>query len=281
MPLNDQPDPSEEQMESRLQRSAFALAELWWNDLRSALRCLTRLPLPGFATADATGDPALLQPIGRAVRAFPIVGGLIGLFSGVAYWIAHGLGLPALLAALIALGIGALLTGALHEDGLTDTVDGFGGGRDREEKLSIMRDSRIGAYGVLALVLVLAAKVGAIADLAASGPVIAALIASGAASRAALPALLRWLPPARADGLGAAAGTPERDHVLTGFVIALIITVLLLSWSGLVALVVAAIGGYGMALLARRQIGGQTGDVLGATQQVTELLFLLALAAVR
>jgi len=236
-------------------------------------------PEPGAAAAETAGTSP--QPLGRAARAFPIVGALIGLVGGIAFVIADGLGLPGLVAALIAVAITALLTGALHEDGLADMADGFGGGRTRDDKLRLMRDSRIGAYGVLALLLVIAIKVGAIADLKSVGAAIAALIAAGATSRAALPALMRWIPPARADGLSAMAGKPDREHVWTGFAIAVVISVVLLSWTGVVALLAAAAGGLLVAWLAKRQIGGQTGDVLGGAQQVTELLFLLGLAAVR
>jgi adenosylcobinamide-GDP ribazoletransferase len=205
----------------------------------------------------------------------------IGLGAGLGYAIMQAVGLPTPIAAIVALGISALLTGALHEDGLADTADGFGSGGARDDKLRIMRDSRIGAYGVLALVLVLGAKLGALTDLDSIGVVMAGLIASAATSRALLPALMRWFEPARSDGLAASAGMPPGNAVFIGLGLAVIISLLLLSWSGLVACIIAAIGAYGMAHLAKRQIGGYTGDVLGATQQVTDLLFLLALAAIR
>ena len=144
-----------------------------------------------------------------------------------------------------------------------------------------MRDSSIGAYGVIALVLVLAAKVGALADLNDIGVVMSGLICAAAASRAAMPAMMRWLPPVRGDGLAAEAGSPATVHVWTGIAIAVILSVLLLTWSGLVAFLIAAAAAFSVGLLARRQIGGHTGDVLGGTQQITELIFLLALAAIR
>ena len=110
-----------------------------------------------------------------------------------------------------------------------------------EKKLAIMRDSSIGAYGVIALVLVLAAKVGALADLNDIGVVMSGLICAAAASRAAMPAMMRWLPPVRGDGLAAEAGSPATVHVWTGIAIAVILSVLLLTWSGLVALPYPAI----------------------------------------
>mgnify|MGYP006104230029 CR=1 FL=1 len=107
------------------------------------------------------------------------------------------------------------------------------------------------------------------------------LICAAAASRAAMPAMIRWLPAARDDGLAAEAGRPAAAHVWTGIAIAVILSVILLTWSGLVALLFAAAAAFAVGLLARRQIGGHTGDVLGGTQQIAELVFLLALAAIR
>ena len=258
-----------------LQQKTYRAVRVWRSDLRAALLFLTRVPM---RAARAESDGA---PLGRAVRAFPIVGALIGLVAGIAYAIAAGIGLPDIVAAVLAIAAAALVTGALHEDGLADMADGFGGGSTRERKLSIMRDSRIGAYGVIALVVVLAAKVGAIADLADTGPVIAAMVAAAAVSRAAMPAVMLWLEPARAEGLAADAGRPPSTHVWTGIALAAVLAVGLLTWSGLVAFLIAGVGTAGVAWLAERQIGGHTGDVLGGVQQISEVLFLLTLAAVR
>ena len=261
--------------ETPLQQAAYRAVRTWRSDLRTTLLFLTRVPLKG---ARADGDR---PPLGRAVRAFPIVGALIGLAAGIVYGIAIGIGLPDIVAAVLAVGAGALITGALHEDGLADMADGFGGGRTRERKLAIMRDSRIGAYGVIALVVVLAAKVGGIADLGSIGLVIAAMVAAAAASRAAMPAVMLWMEPARSDGLAADAGHPPSTHVWTGLALAAVLAVGLLTWSGLVAFLVAGLGTAAVAWLAERQVGGHTGDVLGSVQQFSEVLFLLTLAAVR
>ena len=261
--------------EAPLQRAAYRAVRAWWSDLRAALLFLTRVPLK--AARPAADGP----PLGRAVRAFPIVGALIGLAAGIVYAIAAGIGLPDIVAAVLAIGVGALATGALHEDGLADMADGFGGGSTAERKLAIMRDSRIGAYGVIALVVVLAAKVGAIADLEETGLVIAAMVAAAGTSRAAMPAVMLWLGPARSDGLAADAGRPPNTHVWTGLALAAVLAVGLLTWSGLVAFLIAGLGTAGLAWLAERQVGGHTGDVLGGVQQISEVLFLLTLAAVR
>ena len=240
----------------------------------AAWTLLSRLPGP-FAV------PRDMGAIGRGVWAFPIVGALLGALGGGAYWLGREIGLPALAAAVIAIGLLALATGALHEDGLADTADGFGGGRTRERKLAIMRDSRIGAYGVLALLLVTLLRVGALAAMGGAAG-FAALIAAAALGRgfAALPMSL--LPPARADGLGRAAGRAP------GFCMALILAV--------AAATLAAAGyalpwravGYAVAgaffavlfvtVLAQRHIGGVTGDVLGAAILAGEAAALVALA---
>jgi len=285
--------PFESEPEGKFERRAYFTARAWWQDVGNALRFLTRIPVPQARDSEraefldeveeeaAAGDAPLLKPLGRTVRAFPLIGALLGIAAGLAFAIATGLGLPVLVAGVIAIALLALATGALHEDGLADMADGFGGGHNAEKKLAIMRDSRIGAYGVITLVLVLAAKVGALAELADIGVVMSSLICAAAASRAAMPAMMRWLEPARSDGLGAAAGRPAAEHVWTGIVIAAILCVLLLTWSGVVAMLIAALSAMAVGVLARRQIGGHTGDVLGATQQISELIFLLTLAAIR
>jgi len=251
----------------------------WFKDFFAAAGLLTRIPFIRRSRFDDEIPADGL--IGRAARAFPFVGLAIGLVAGLAYALFAAIGLPDVIAAIIALAVGALVTGALHEDGLADTADGFGGGQSRDDKLSIMRDSRIGAYGVIALVLVLGAKLGALVDLDHIGLVLASLMAAGATSRALLPAMMRWVEPARVDGLSVAAGRPPASAVFMGLGLALLLSLILLNWTGLIALIIATIGACGMAFLARRQIGGQTGDVLGATQQVAELLFLLTVAAIR
>jgi adenosylcobinamide-GDP ribazoletransferase len=175
---------------------------------------------------------------------------------------------------------GLALTGALHEDGLADTADGFLGGRDRAEKLAILRDSRHGTYGVLALVLSVLLRAAALADI---GDVIhgaLALIAAHAASRAALPAAMWGLAPARPDGLGAQAGTPRASGAIAAAVIGMAIALAALGpGRGALALGLAGVFVFGMAELARRQIGGYTGDVLGAFQQTGEIVMLLVAAA--
>jgi adenosylcobinamide-GDP ribazoletransferase len=144
-----------------------------------------------------------------------------------------------------------------------------------------MRDPRIGSYGALALVLALLARVAALVALAEPVAVMIALVAAGAVSRAALPAVMVGLPQARAEGVAAQAGRPHPQRAAAAVLIAVLIAVALLGRPALVALVAGALGALAVALLARRQIGGYTGDVLGAIQQFAEIGALFGAVAAR
>jgi adenosylcobinamide-GDP ribazoletransferase len=177
------------------------------------------------------------------------------------------------------LGASALLTGGFHEDGLADLADGFGGGRDKAAKLEIMRDSRLGTYGALVLLVSCGAKTAALAALPRAA-VVASLIAAHTLARGALPALTTIMPGARSDGLATSAGRVEPLVATTAGVLALIIAFVCLPMvTALVAIAAAALGAVAVAMLAKRQIGGITGDVLGAAEQVGETAVLLVLAA--
>lgn len=245
----------------------------WLADLRRAGQLLTRLRLPGDA------DPPPPGSFARAMRTYPLLGGLLGLAAGLTLLACAAIGLPAPTGPILALVVAALLTGGLHEDGLADTADGFGVRRPPAERLAIMRDSRIGTYGVLALVFVLSLKLAAVASLVPEAGC-AALVAAGALSRATLAGIVRGLPPARAEGLGASLGRPSRANALLSLLLGVAVAVAAVGPSAAARIaLVAMIAAVGMALLARRQVGGYTGDVLGATQQVTETAMLLALSA--
>jgi adenosylcobinamide-GDP ribazoletransferase len=244
----------------------------WWADLKIAAAFLTRLPI-------RFGDTGGMSALARAARCFPLVGLGIGLLGALVYAVAVALDLPPLLAALIAVAATVAVTGALHEDGLADTVDGFGGGGDRERKLQIMRDSRIGTYGVVALVLALGARVVALASFEDDADAIAALVLCQAASRALIVAVMRRAPLARSDGLAASAGRPTQATMLWALGLGGVIAVVLAGLDGAVAAVVGAAVAWAVAWLAQRQIGGVTGDVLGAVQQGSEIAMLLALVA--
>ena len=177
------------------------------------------------------------------------------------------------------MGASAILTGALHEDGLADVADGFGGGRDPAAKLEIMRDSRLGTYGALILLVSFVTKLSALAALP-DGIVVQSLIAAHALARGVLPVMAMSLPYARKDGLAANAGRPDLATAGIAGALALIITLLALPWiEALCAALVASASAIAMALLAQRQIGGQTGDVLGGAEQLSETAILVLLAA--
>jgi adenosylcobinamide-GDP ribazoletransferase len=243
----------------------------------AAWTLLTRLPWPLAGAFE-------LAAVGRGVWAFPLIGAILGTLAGGIYWLAREGGLPALVAAALAIGFLALASGALHEDGLADTADGFGGGRSREEKLAIMRDSRTGAYGVLALVIVTLIRIAALAAVGGAEG-FAGLAAAAALSRgvAALPMTL--LPPARSEGLGYGAGRAPTLAACVALVVAAGLATAFAAGYGLpwpllgaaiaATLVVAAL----VAVLALRHIGGFTGDVLGAVILTGEAAALAAFAS--
>src|SRR3984893_13267806 len=227
----------------------------WLDDLRTAVAFLTRLPMP--------------HPIGpmaanfvRAQRMFPLVGAAIGGAVG-----------------FVCLGMSAILTGALHEDGLADVADGFGGGRDPAAKLEIMRDSRLGTYGALILMVSFATKLSALAALP-DAVVVQGLIAAHALARGVLPAMSMSLAYARKDGLAANAGRPDPATAAMAGAFALVIALLALPWfDALGAALMAVAAAIGMAWLAQRHIGGQAGEVRGGAEQVAETAILVTLAA--
>jgi adenosylcobinamide-GDP ribazoletransferase len=242
-------------------------------DLRIGLVFYTRLPLahPGvIAGAD----------LARAAWAAPLVGAIVGAVGAAAYALACAAGLPSLVPAAMALAATVVVTGCLHEDGLADTADGFGGGATRERKLAIMHDSRIGTYGACALLLSLLLRGGAIAGLSAPARVAYALIAAHAAARASLPAFMQLVPRARAEGLAAQVGAPPYASSTIAAVLGLVALALGLGTTrGLIALILLLLSVAFMAWLSTRQIGGQSGDVIGALEQANEILILLVAAA--
>jgi adenosylcobinamide-GDP ribazoletransferase len=248
------------------------LFALWWHETRVALSFLTRFPVRG----DDLGDTS----VGRAARGFPVAGLAVGIAGGLVLILAYDIGLTMTVAALLAIGATIFASGGLHEDGLADLADGFGGGSDRDSVLAIMRDSRIGTFGVLALLLSLGLRVAALAHIATLTSATLALIAAAAGSRAVLPVVLYRLSPARTDGLGQAAGRPEKRQVIDAAAFgAVLIFIGLGPTGGVLAMAAMTLTTAYLSSLAERRIGGQTGDVLGAIQQVAEIVILLAAVA--
>jgi adenosylcobinamide-GDP ribazoletransferase len=251
----------------------------WWRDLFLALSFFTRLPV-GFM-APKTSEPAAAQlSLGGAARAFPLAGLVVGLAGGLVYWIAVKLGLSGLLAAFLAVGATAALTGALHEDGWADFTDGLGCRGDRLRKLAAMKDSHIGSFGVLALIFATGVKTVALAQLYTPDRVVPALVAAHVLSRAVLPLAMRSLPLATAQGLAAMAGRPSAQGVYVALGLGLVISFFAVYLpAALVALVVAIVAAALVGAIAKRQFGGYTGDVLGAIEQVAEIAVLVNLVS--
>lgn len=239
-------------------------------DIAVAMVLLTRLPLPTLP------DRAFAHQA-RATWSFPLVGLVIGAIAGGAGLGLLALGLPAGAVAELVLGVQIALTGAMHEDGLADTADGFWGGQTRDQRLAIMKDSAIGSYGVLALILSLGLRWSALAILLPSGVLPVVVVA--VLSRACLPVLMTALPHARAGGLSQSVGRPGRGVAGLSALLGLVLALALLGPAVVASALSAAVCVAALAILAHRKIGGKTGDVLGAAQQVAECAILLVFVA--
>jgi len=236
---------------------------LW--DVPAAFVLLTRLPLPALPDhAFATGA--------RAAWAYPLVGLVLGIVAGLIAVVAALIGLPPLIVAGLVLAALVLMTGAMHEDGLADTADGLWGGQDAARRLEIMKDSRIGAYGVLALILAMGLRWLGLAEVAWTGLITALVI-----SRAMMVPLMRALPHARNSGLAHSVGRPDTGTTMVAVLIAALIAIVLSGGPGLLSMILASVVAIAVGALARAKIGGQTGDILGAAQVCVEIAVLLTL----
>ena len=239
-------------------------------DLGAALGLLTRLPVH-VDTARATARGA------AAAWAYPVVGMLIGLKQAVTLALLIWLGVPVAISAALVLALAVVLTGALHEDGLADTADGLWGGWDKARRLAIMKDSHIGSYGVIALALTLLLRWLGLVAIAGFGGFALVLVVIAALSRASMVGVMAALTHARDGGLSRSVGRPSPRTAFVAVGIAAALAVL----GGYFALVfVAAVTACICAWIAREKIGGQTGDILGAVQQLTEVALLVAVAAI-
>lgn len=248
-------------------------------EFRAALAFLSRIPL------SALGEAANRPLDGRrAARVFPLVGAAIGTAGGLVLVLLTAVGVPPLVAAGVAVATIMGLTGALHEDGLADTADGFGGGATAQRKLEIMKDSRIGTFGALAVMVSVLLRVAALSSLAAAGGLraAAAWIAAEAASRGAMVKLWHDLPSARPGGMADHAGRPDDRSTLIAMLASVVIVALAIIptfgiWAALTGTAIIVAGGVACARLFLSQIGGHTGDTLGTVQQCTAIAFLIAL----
>ncbi|MBV0911606.1 adenosylcobinamide-GDP ribazoletransferase [Anianabacter salinae] len=240
------------------------------SDILVALALLTRLP--GLANTDRTRGA-------RAAWAYPVAGACVAAIAWAAGAFALWMGLAPPFAAGLALLAAVMVTGALHEDGLADVADGFWGGWDTARRLEIMKDSRIGSYGVIALGLSLILRWAALTMLLDAGGALWAFVAAGAASRAGMASVMGALPHAREGGLSHATGRPEAGTIWLGVLVAAGIGLVAVGFGIFAVALAVAVVCAAAALVARSKIGGQTGDVLGAAQQLAEIAALMVLAS--
>lgn len=256
-------------------RKAHQAGMSFADDMRACIQFWSRLPVPGFADA---------PDLRVALRALPAASLVIAAPAAAALALGCALGLSPLLAALVALGVMAATTGGFHEDGFADCADAMGG-YTRERRLDIMRDSRIGSFGGLALVFSVGIRAVALATLAEQSVLLAcvALFACAAIARVAGLTPLALLPPARETGFGKDVAAPDRDAhrlAIVGAVAAAILP--MLAGAGPGRAILALAGAFGAALawtpFARARFGGQTGDVAGAAEQFAEMAYLALLS---
>ena len=244
-------------------------------DILLALTFFTRIPIHFIVKHDRT----LMQ----ACWCFPLIGASIGLVGGTFFYLLLIIQVPVAISAVITICFIVILTGALHEDGLADTADGLGGGEDKKSKIEKMRDSRIGSYGVLAILLLTLIKLNALISLVTGKPyeiAILSIICAHSLSRFSIIIIPYFSIPASNEGLARYAGKPANRGIIGSFLITFILILILLPFdqailSAFLAILVAGAVG----LLANFQIKGYTGDILGAAQQVSEVTVLVYLAS--
>ena len=251
----------------------FARCRLEIDYFFAALGFFTRLPVPGWVGFHQDG-------LAQAARWFPTIGLIVGAIGALVFWLAAQCW-PPMVAALLSMAATVYVTGAFHEDGLSDTADGLGGGWDKARILAIMKDSRVGSYGVVALWLALSGKLALLLALPLA-LVPLALLGGHALSRFCATAVMARLDYARDDDSSksrAVATRPGAISLLLAGVTALL-PMLALPWAqGGFGLLLAALATLWLMQKFRRWLGGYTGDCLGAVQQVSEMAFYLGLAA--
>lgn len=238
------------------------------DDLASGFGLLSRLPLPSRAFSGA-----------RSVWVWPLVGAVVGAVAGLTALAGTAAALPPGVTAAAVMAVTTLLTGAMHEDGLADSADGLFGGWTPERRLEIMKDSRIGSYGMLALLITGLARWSALTVLIATPSAMTLLIAAGALSRAPMAVMMAVMPNARQGGLSAGTGRPSLPRAALCCGLALAVALAALGSSALPLILAALMPAVAMAALAQRRIGGQTGDILGAAQHLAETAILIAASA--
>lgn len=241
-------------------------------DFAISLAFFTRLPLPHFTITD--------RKLGEAIWAAPVAGAVIALVVWLAAMAADAIGVPLLPAAALAIAVSLLVTGCLHEDGLADVADGFGGGKTVESKLEIMHDSRLGAYGAAALVVSILIRWSCIASLLQNDALLPGLIAAHAGSRAIFAKLIRETPLASQSGLASTVGDISDQSAWISLGLGVLALALLGFFGAFTTILVVVVLVLAFRQLCMRQISGVTGDTLGAAQQVAEIAILIAAASI-
>jgi adenosylcobinamide-GDP ribazoletransferase len=275
-------------MSEQIERGEGATGRAWQAlaiDLAHCIRFYSRLPVPALPFEQ---DAHALPSFSRLVRVIPLAGLVIGLLPAAVFGFALLLNLGPWVAAILSVAAMVVTTGALHEDGLADTADSLGAAT-LERRLEIMRDSRIGSFGASALVLSLALRIGALAALASridGEAVIGTILVTAALSRTVGLMPLVFLPPARRDGLSQAVGRPARETFWLAAAIAAVLAIVIGFLAGLpsqgiaLTLVLSGLSGLALTRFAARHLGGQTGDIAGAAQQLAEIAALIGLLTV-
>ena len=242
-------------------------------DILRALGLLSRLPISVNSESARNRGAA-------ASWAFPVAGFAIGLVTAVVGCIASWVGFPPVIAAGVALATMIMVSGAMHEDGLADTADGLWGAYEAPRRLEIMKDSHIGAYGVIALVLSIVVRWAAIVALMENHIFFCAIIGVATLSRAPMVMVMARVENARDTGLSAGVGRPQIETALAAVAIALAIGIMTAGAAAtLFGVVLVVLTTLGIVAIAREKIGGQTGDILGAVQQIAEIAVLGACLA--
>jgi adenosylcobinamide-GDP ribazoletransferase len=237
-------------------------------DFRLCVALLTRIPLPHLPN-DAFARQS------QAAWAYPLVGACVGSVAILMGQFALTVSLPVSIAAMVVIACQVIMTGAMHEDGLADTADGLWGGWTRERRLEIMKDSQIGSYGVLALILGVSLRWSALTLLFPTHP--AAVITAAALSRGLLPPIMALIPHARDAGLSHSVGRPSPNTAIWAAVIGLTVALLCSGWAAVISAVIAIGAVTAIVAIAWHKIKGQTGDILGAAQHLAETAILLVL----
>lgn len=255
----------------------------WWRCFLAAVQFLTRLPIPNTSETSAASYAATLR---RAVVLFPLVGGLVGASTAIVFVVALLIGLTPLVAALVALGCEAMLTGAFHEDAFADTCDALGGGWTRDQVLQIMKDSRLGTFGTMALVIGVGGRAAAMAALVDGGVIwpLVAITAAAAWGRIAIVAMMVTTPPIehRESQANDISGTQTWTTLLIASLLSLPLWIGWLVMAPLVSALSLTVAIVVLAWFRRKivkRVGGTSGDLLGCSAFLVQLVILIGASA--